>query len=193
MKHLFKPARLLLLDLASTLFFLALYALTGNITLAVLLGATLALAQIGWKLARKDAVDTLQWISLVLVLGSGTATLLTHNPLFVMLKPSASYSLVGWSMHKRGWMARCMPQIALTHLPDLVVGFGYVWAGMMFFSAGLNLVLAANLGIVAWGAAMSAWGIASKIVLFLIQYGAMRAAGIRRRRAREAPASFAPG
>jgi intracellular septation protein len=189
MKHLFKPARLLLLDLASTLFFLALYALTQNITLAVALGVMLALAQIGWKLARKGAVDTLQWISLALVLGSGTAALLTDNPLFVMLKPSAIYCLVGWSMLKRGWMTRFMPEIALTNLPDLVVDFGYAWAGTMFFSAGLNLVLAVNLGVVAWGAAMSAWGIASKILLFFIQYGVMRTTGMRRKRAREALAA----
>ena len=38
MKNLFAAGKLLLLDMASTLFFLALFLLTGNVTLSVVLG-----------------------------------------------------------------------------------------------------------------------------------------------------------
>jgi intracellular septation protein len=55
-----------------------------------------------------------------------------------------------------------------------------VWAGLMFLSAALNLALALTLGTADWAAAMSVWGIASKIALFLIQYAVMHRIGHRR-------------
>jgi intracellular septation protein A len=182
MKNLFEAGKLLLLDLASTLFFLVLFLLTHNITLSVMLGMALGVAQIGWQFARKKPIDTMQWMSLFLVLGAGTVTLLTNDPRFVMIKPSAIYLIVGIVMLKPGWMNRYLPPIALQTVPDLVIGFGYAWAGLMFFSAALNLVLALSLSVTGWGMAMSAWGIVSKFALFFIQYGVMKATGRRRRR-----------
>jgi intracellular septation protein A len=187
-KNLLSAARALLLDLASTILFFCVYALNGSIPLAVALGIALALAQIGWQFWRRRPVDALQWVSLVVVLASGSATLLTNDPQFVMMKPSLIYCLVGAAMLKRGWMNRYLPPIAIEKVPDLAVTFGYVWAGLMFFSALLNLVLALNLSVTAWGAAMTAWGIASKIALFFIQYGAMKTIGRRRYRAQAVPA-----
>ena len=86
-------------------------------------------------------------------------------------------------MMQRGWMLRYMPERAMRFVPDLAHGFGYVWAGMMFFSAALNLILALTLDLVAWGTLMSIWGTASKIGLFFLQYGIMRFVGHRRYRA----------
>jgi intracellular septation protein len=184
MKALLHSGRALLSDLASTLLFFTLYALTGNVILSVGAGMTLAAGQIGWQFAQRKAVDTLQWVSLVVVMASGTATLVTHNPVFVMLKPSAIYLLVGAAMLKRGWMQRYLPAIAMETMPDMAIGFGYLWAGLMFFSAALNLGLALTSSVVTWGAVMSVWGIASKLALFLIQYGVMKTIGRRRYRAR---------
>jgi intracellular septation protein A len=176
--------RVLAADLAATVFFFGLYALTHNIALAVGLGVALALVQIGWRLARRQTIDALQWISLFLVIAAGSTTLLTHNPVFVMLKPTAIYLLVGCAMMKRGWMNRYLPPRALEFVPDLGVRFGYVWAGMMFFSAALNLVLALTCSVVVWGAAITAWGTGSKIALFFVQYAVMKTTGRRRYRAR---------
>jgi hypothetical protein len=50
----------------------------------------------------------------------------------------------------------------------------------MFLSALLNVVLAFTLEPLRWSVAMSAWGIASKVALFLIQYVTMRAIARRR-------------
>lgn len=181
MRSLLSAARTLLMDLASTILFFCLYALTGDITLAVTLGLVLAIAQIGWQLLRHKPVDALQWVSLVVVIASGSATLITRNPVFVMVKPSLIYLMVGAAMLRRGWMKRYLPPRALETVPDLAIGFGYAWAGLMFFSAALNLALALSLSVTAWGTAMSAWGIASKFALFFIQYGVMKSTGRRRR------------
>lgn len=180
MKDLLHASRAVLADIASTLLFVVLVALTHNVLLAVALGMALAFAQIGWQLAHRRPVDALQWISLFLVLASGSATLFTRNPVFVMLKPSAIYLLVGWAMLKHGWMLRYMPPRAIEYVPDLAIAFGYVWAGLMAFSAMLNLVLALSLGVIAWGTAMTVWGIASKLVLFGAQYAVMKTVGRRR-------------
>jgi hypothetical protein len=50
----------------------------------------------------------------------------------------------------------------------------------MFASAALNIALALSLDAKSWAAAMSAWGIVSKIGLFLVQYAVMNAIGKRR-------------
>jgi intracellular septation protein len=184
MKDLALAGRALLLDFASTILFLVLYALTGRVELSVAAGILLALGQLGWKLAHREKPDALQWISLVLVIASGSATLAVHNPIFVMLKPTIINLLVAGAMLQRGWMARYMPARAMEFVPDLVVTFGYVWAGMMALSALLNLVLALHFSVMIWSSVMSAWGIASTIALFLAQYGIMKFIGRQRDLAR---------
>ena len=180
MKSLLSACQALLLDLASTILFFVVFTFTHDTVLAVALGLILAMGQIGWNLLRKRAVDALQWISAVVVLASGSAAIVTNNPQFVTVKPSIIYLLVGWAMLKRGWMNRYMPPRALEFVPDLAVRFGYVWAGLMFFSAVLNLVLALSLSVPQWGVVMSVWGTASKLALFFFQYGVMKTIGRRR-------------
>ena len=83
-------------------------------------------------------------------------------------------------------MNRYLPPIAIELVPDIAVIFGYVWAGLMFFSAALNLIVALNFSVVTWSAVMSIYGIVSKAALFLIGYATMRTIGVRRRRAQMA-------
>lgn len=183
MKNLFEASRILLLDLASTLLFLAAYVLTGNLFLAVGLGMALGLAQIGGEFAHKRPVEALQWLSLVIILASGSATFFTDDPRFVMLKPTVIYIVVGIVMLKRGWMNRYLPPIAQATVPDLGILFGYIWAGLMFFSAALNVALALALDAATWAAVKSVYAIASKLGLFAVQYAIMRTTGVRRARA----------
>jgi intracellular septation protein len=187
MKNLFHAAKLLLLDMASTFLFLVVYLLTRNVTLSVLLAMAFGAGQIGWQFVRGKPIDTMQWMSLFLVLGAGTVTLLTNDPRFVMVKPSVIYLIVGIVMLKRGWMNRYLPPAAMELIPDIAIICGYAWAGLMLFSAALNLVVAFNFDVATWAAFMSIYGIASKTVLFLICYVTMRTIAIRRR-AQMAPA-----
>jgi intracellular septation protein A len=183
MKNLLKAGRLLLLDMASTILFLVLYLLTKSIPLSVGLGIALGFAQIGWEIAHKKPIDTMQWVSLVLVVGSGTATLITADPRFIMIKPSVIYGLVGLVMLKPGWMNRYLPPVVIERMSDIVFIFGFVWAGLMLFSAALNIVVALNVSVATWATVMSVYGIVSKLVLFLIMYVTLRIVGARRRRA----------
>ena len=188
MRNLFAAAKLLLLDLASTVFFLVVFLLTKNIPLSVVLGVALGIGQIGWEFVRKRPIDTMQWMSLLLVVGAGSATLLTNDPRFVMVKPSLIYLVVGVVMLKPGWMNRYLPPIAKELAPDIAFIFGFIWSGLMFFSAALNLIVALNFSVVTWASFMSVYGIVSKLSLFLVQYAVMRYVGVRRRRAMPSPA-----
>ena len=144
----------------------------------------------GWRGSREMAggaftnqavhyIDTMQWLSIGLVVVSGIATMLTSDPRFVMAKPTVIYCIVGLVMLKRGWMNRYLPERAAP-VADVATAFGFVWAGLMFGSAALNIALALSLDVKSWAAAMSAWGLFSKIGLFLIQYGWMTMIGRRR-------------
>ena len=184
MKYLAGAARVLLEDLASTILFFGLYVLTRNIALSVSLAIALAAAQIGWRLLRRQPVGTMQWVSAIAVAASGAATVITSNPTFVMLKPTLIYVFVGCAMLQKGWLVRYVPPRAMEFVPDLVITSGYVWAGLMFFSAALNLVLATQASVLLWGSVMSVWSTASKAALLVLQYSYMRMIGRRRYLAR---------
>ena len=186
MRNLLHAGRLLLLDMASTIVFLVVFLLTHEVTLSVGVGMALGMAQIGWQFSRKKRIDTMEWLSLFLVVGSGTATLVTNDPRFVMFKPSLIYVIVGLIMLKPGWINRYLPPVAKAVVPDIAVIVGFLWAGLMFVSAAVNALVALNFSVVTWAAFMPVYGIVSKVVLFLAGFAMMRVIG--RRRMRSMPA-----
>ena len=181
MRTLFESAKLLLLDMASTFLFLVLFLLTENIPLSVMLAVALGVAQIGIQFARGKRIETMEWVSLFVVVASGVATLLTNDPRFVMIKPSVLYVVVGIVMLKPGWINRYLPPFAKQLVPDVATIFGFVWAGLMFATAVVNIVVALNFSVVVWSTVMAAFAIGSKLVLFLINYAVIRAVAVRRR------------
>jgi len=187
MKYFLNAARLLLLDLASTLFFLVVYLLTHNTILAVGLGIALGLAQIGTQFIRRRPIHVMEWLSLVLIIAAGIATLLTHDPRFVLFKPSVIYAIVGGVMCKPGWLNRYLPDIARTVVPDVATIVGFAWAGLMFVSAAVNAFVALTCSLETWGLIMPIYGIVSKVVVFLAGFAAIRLIARRRIRAMPAP------
>ena len=183
MRDLLKGAKLLLLDLASTIFFLVLFLLTHNIVLSVGFAIAVGLAQIGTKIVRGKPIDTMEWLSLFLVIAAGTATLLTDDPRFVLFKPSVIYTIVGVVMLKSGWMNRYLPAIARAVVPDVAIVVGFVWAGLMFVSAAVNAFVAVTCSVATWALVMPIFGIVSKVVVFLFGFAAMRIVAVRRVRA----------
>lgn len=97
----------------------------------------------------------MQGMSLFLEITAGTATILAHDPRLVMLKPSLIYVAVGILMLRPGWMVRYLPEDAVALVTDAAAAFGYVWAGLMFVSAGVNLYAGLHMSPVAWAGFMS--------------------------------------
>ncbi|WP_296742349.1 septation protein IspZ [Mesorhizobium sp.] len=186
MRNFLNAAKLLVLDLASTIFFLVAYLLTHNAILAVSLGIALGLAQIGIQIVRKKPIDTMEWLSLFLVIASGTATSLTSDPRFVLFKPSVIYAVVGVVMLKRGWLNRYLPDIARTVVPDVAEIVGFAWSALMFVSAAVNTFVALTASVETWALVMPVYAVVSKVVVFIAGFAALRV--IARRRLRAMPA-----
>jgi intracellular septation protein A len=180
----------LVADLLSTLTFVGLYAVTHSIYVATGLGIATGVAQVAYLKFRRAPIDAMQWMSLGLVVVFGGASLFAHDPRFIMLKPTFIYAVVGAVMLRPGWMVRYMPPAALEWSRDVIVVFGYVWAGMMFLTGALNLVLVAHGDPKAWAWFIGVFPIASKLGLFAVQYVVTRVVVVARKRAGVA-ASFA--
>ncbi len=183
MKDFLQAAKLLLSDLASTIFFLVLYLLTHNTILSVGLGIALGLAQVGTQLVRGKPIGTTEWLSLFLLIAAGTATLLTDDPRFVLFKPSVIYAIAGVVMLRPGWLNRYVPEIVREVAPDVPVAVGFAWAGLMFVSAAVNAFVALTQSVAMWAMVMPMFGIVSKVVVFLGGYATIRIITGRRLRA----------
>jgi|ERR1700730_5767901 intracellular septation protein len=183
MEDFLKAARFLLLDLASTILFLILFALTHNTILSIALGAALGVMQIAIQLIRGKPVHVMEWLSLFLVIAAGTATILTDDLRFVLFKPSVIYVIVGVVMLKAGWMIRYLPAIARAVASDVAVAVGYAWAALMFVSAAVNSSLAIACSVQTWAMIMPIFGIVSKVAIFVAGFLAIRFTTVRRIRA----------
>ena len=187
MRDLLKAAKFLALDLASTLFFLAVFLLTHNTILSVGLGIAFGLVQIGTQFIRGRPIATMEWLSLFLIVATGTATLLTDDPRFVLFKPSVIYATVGVVMLKPGWLNRYLPDIVKTVSPDVATAVGFLWAALMFVSAAVNAFVAVTRSVAEWALVMPIFGIVSKVTIFLIGFAAIRFMTRRRVRAMPEP------
>ncbi len=191
MSSLVHAAKPLLLDFLSTIVFLVLVAMKVDPTIAASLAIGLGVAQVLFLKFTGRPVAPLQWMGLGLVLVFGTASLLTHDTRFLMVKPTIVYLLVGGVMLQRGWMLRYLPPVAAGHGEDVMIAFGYVWAALMLFTAVANAVVAIAFTS-HWVSFMAIFPMASKGALFAIQYGVTRTI-VRRRiiASREAPQAVA--
>src|SRR6201747_2861844 len=104
-------------DFFSTIVFLAVYLATDNVVLATSVAIAGAVAQVVHSRIKGRELGFMTWASLALVIVLGSATLLTHDPRFVLAKPSIVHFAIGAIMLKRGWMLRYMPRIVTETIP----------------------------------------------------------------------------
>jgi intracellular septation protein len=147
---LWASLRRLAVDIFSGWLFLAVYFATGNIYLATAIGVAIGLGQAFWMISHRQKVDPMQWMALILVVGLGSTTILTHDPKFIVIKPSIFDSCIGFMMLRPGWLLRYASSRARELIPRLVFVWGYVWAAAWFALAASNLVVAHVYGLKAW-------------------------------------------
>jgi intracellular septation protein A len=170
-------------DLLSSILFAGLLSVTHDVALSVGVSIAAGLGQIGWLTLRGRRADLMQWMSLGLVIVFGGASLMTDDPRFLMFKPTVIYCAIGAVMLRRGWMTRYMIPEALVWASDVVIVFGYIWSGMMFMTAALNLALVVNGDPKIWAWFLGVFPLASKLGLFAVQYLTTRFIAIRRAKA----------
>src|SRR5947199_7362456 len=129
-------------DFFSTIVFLALYFVTGDVVLATSVAIAGAVAQVIYARIKGQPLSFMTYASVGLVIVLGSATLLTHDPRFVLAKPAIGHFAIGIIMLKRGWMLRYMPPIVAETIPEYVTGAGYAWAALMFALAAGTIAVA---------------------------------------------------
>jgi intracellular septation protein A len=179
----------LAVDILCGWLFLAVFLITNNIYLATAAGLATGIIQVIWMLARRQKIDPMQWMAMGLVVVLGGATIWTHDPRFVVFKPSIFEGCLAAMMLRPGWSIRYSPPQVRDLLPRwLMVAWGYVWAFCFFALAASNLVVERLYGLKAW----AVWTNFSPIVLVvvLISSGMLMFPPIVRRAARARGITF---
>ena len=169
MNNLLFDIRPLALDLIATLVFVVISALTQDPLLATVIAVVAGLMRVGWLIWRRERVTMIQWTSLGVVFLFGVATLATQDPRFMMFKPTIFHVLLGGAMLQRGWMLAYVPPGGRGRIPDAVMeAWGYGWAGLMFFTAFVNLGFALFTSFTVWSVHATIFPIPSKVAMFAI-------------------------
>ena len=161
-------------DFLSTIVFLVVYLTTDNVLLATAVAIVGAIGQVIWSRVKGQTLGYMTWASLGLVIVLGGATLLTHDPRFVLAKPAIGHVAIGLIMLKRGWMLRYLPPIVTDNIPEYVTFAGYAWAALMFVLAAGTVAVAMTGDMKLWTLYVTVVLVGAKLVAFAIQYVAFR-------------------
>ena len=127
----------------------------GPVLLATLVVIVATLAQIGVLVARGRKVDLMLWVSLVLVVVLGGATVWFHNETFIKWKPSMLY----WAMGLAFWISQLVFRKNLLQtlmgeqleLPAAVwQRLNFAWIAFFAMMGLLNLIVAYSFSTAAW-------------------------------------------
>lgn len=161
-------------DFLSTIVFLAIYLSTDNVILATSVAIAGAVGQVIYAGIKGRTLGYMAWASLALVIVLGGATLLTHDPRFVLAKPAIGHVAIGLIMLKRGWMLRYMPAIVSETIPQYVTAAGYGWSALCFVLAAGTVAVASTGDMKLWAFYVSVVLVGAKVLAFALQYVAFR-------------------
>jgi intracellular septation protein len=168
-------------DFLSTIVFLVLYLISGDVVLATSVAIAGAVAQLIYARVRGRQLSFMTYASLALVIVLGSATLMTSDPRFVLAKPSIAHFAIGAVMLKRGWMLRYVPPVVADTIPETVTIAGYAWAALMFALGAGTIAVAMTGDIKLWALYVSVIAVGAKVAAFAVQYVAFRMLMIKRR------------
>lgn len=143
-----------LFDLFPIILFFIAYKFAGIFAAtAVAIAATVA--QIGWVWFRHRKVDTMLWVSLVIVTLFGGATLFFQNPTFIKWKPTVLYwFFTGSLLFSAQFLGKNLIRSLLEaqmKLPDPLWGrLNLAWAGFFGAMGVINLFVAYNFSEDTW-------------------------------------------
>src|SRR3954464_13591695 len=161
-------------DFFSTILFLAIYLATDNVLLATGVAIAGAVAQVIYSRVKRKPLGYMAYASLALVIVLGSATLLTHDPRFVLAKPAIGHFAIGAIMLKRGWLLRYLPAIVTETIPEYVTVAGYAWAALMFLLGAGTIGIAMTGDMKLWTFYVTVVLVGAKIAAFAVQYVAFR-------------------
>jgi intracellular septation protein len=171
----FKALKPVLRDFLSTIVFVSIILVLGDVLMATAFGIAAGVVQTGWMLFRRRPVGPLQWLSLGLVALLGTTTLVTHNGFFFKLKSSIIALVLGWVALRPRWIMLYLPPVITTTLDiDTIGRAARAWAVLMGVLALLNLVVAVSCSDREWALFIFVVPATSYLALISVQYGIYR-------------------
>jgi intracellular septation protein len=135
------------------LFFVAFKLFDIYVATAVAIAASFL--QIGWLKWKRRKVDNMMWVTLIIIVVFGGATLALHDETFIKWKPTVLYWLFGIviggaELAFRRNLIRAMLGEQV-RLPDAVwTRLNWSWAGFFAFMGAANLYVAYNFSTDAW-------------------------------------------
>ena len=145
------------------------------VLLATVVVIVATLLQIGLMFARGKKVDLMLWITFVLVVVLGGATIWFHNPTFIKWKPSVLY----WAMGLTFWVSQTLFRKNLLQsligdqleLPASVwQRLNFAWIGFFGLMGLLNLYVAYSYSTSTW-ATFKAFGATGLMLAFMLAQG----------------------
>jgi intracellular septation protein len=125
------------------------------ILLATAVAILATLGQVLWLLLRRRHVDTMLWVSLVIIVVFGGATIYFHDEMFIKWKPTVLYwcfalALLGAQLLMRKNLIRSLMGKQMS-LPDLVWDkLNLAWSAFFAAMGALNLYIAFNFPLELW-------------------------------------------
>ncbi|HTT37377.1 MAG TPA: septation protein A [Burkholderiales bacterium] len=146
----------------------------GPILLATVVAILATFAQVGWLVLRRRKVDRMLWISLIIIVGLGGATVVLRDATFIKWKPTVLYwtfaaVLLGADVLFKKNLVRTMVQEQI-RLPDTVwTRLNLSWVVFFAFMGAANLFVAYHFSESAWVNFKLFGGIGLMLVFVLVQ------------------------
>jgi intracellular septation protein len=157
-------------DFLSTIVFLAVYFLTGQVLVATVIAVLGAAVQVLYARLKRRPLSLMTYASVALVVVLGSTTLLTNDPRFVLAKPAIAHFAIGLMMLKRGWMLRYLPASVTEAIPRHVTIAGYAWAVLLLLLGAGTVAFAVNGDVKLWAFYVSVVAVGAKVLAFALQY-----------------------
>jgi intracellular septation protein len=156
----------------------------GGIYVATTAGIVASAMTIAWALGRGHKVRPMVWVSFVLVVVFGGATLVLHDELFIKLKPTVLYACFCLALLIMPRVFKKNPlQLLLNRelkLPEIVwQRMNDSWAGFFAVLALLNIIIAYQFDTATW-ATFKVFGTLVLMVIFVIIQGVWLAPWLKR-------------
>jgi len=171
----FRAFRPIAFDLLATIVFVAILWATNNIVLATIVGVAAGLARFAWMKWKAQPVGPLQYVSVVLVIVSGAATIYTSDPHFMQIKSSLVAAAVAIVMLTTNWLAPYLPPIVTENLePKIIRWTSHAWGVLVLGLAVANAFVALRYSLAVWTAYTAVVPAAVQFGGFAVHFAAFR-------------------
>ena len=156
-----------------------------SVYIATAAGMAIGIAQFAAKKISRAPIGPLQWLSLGVVVGLGTMTIVLHQEHYIQLKPTVIDIAVGLFMAARDWMTPYLPAEVRANVPRRTIFLAEkLWAAVLIFFGLVNIAVAFFADFEIWALYATFVPTAIIVALFFVQYAVFERLAQRNRSAR---------